>query len=186
MLNCTFDDAAVARIKALQAAIQKRFPGEVWLQPPETLHITVMDWLAPLVTYNTDKAELFEQLFNDYDRAFTACVRGIAPITVRFDSVLASPSAIIVKGTDDGSMQHIRDSFMQKISLLPNTKMPPTIIHSSIARFTKEFPIEPLYDFIAQQEITFTYSISEIRLVKELVAPMLQYDLVKSYPLRAR
>lgn len=184
MLNSNFDAKAVEAIAQLQKKIVGQFGPAVWIQPPETLHITLMDWLAPLVDYGQQKEVLFKQLFPQYDQVLSNILKDVAPIRIMFDTVAASPGAIIVRGHDNGAIQRIRDRFTDAVDLLPNTKQPPTIIHSSIGRYTQQIPVEPICDFVAQQELSFVYELTEFQLVQETVAPMLAHQLVKTYSLQ--
>lgn len=148
-----------------------------------TLHITLMDWIAPLVDYGTDKYVLFKDMFPQYDKVFTDILREQSPITVHFDSLKVTPGAIILVGHDDGSFKSIRNDFLRQIKLLPNTKQPPLIIHSTIARYTTEQDLQPVIDFVAEQELVFEHFVTHFRLVQEQVVPMLDYNLLKIYPL---
>lgn len=88
-----------------------------------------------------------------------------------------------MQGTDNGEFKSIREQFLDKIELLPNTKRPPEIIHSTIARFQKEQELQPIVDFIAREELAFEQVVSSFRLVREAVIPQLEHELIKNYPL---
>ena len=89
----------------------------------------------------------------------------------------------IMIGQDDGSMQQIRQKFLDNVDLLPQTKRPPGIIHSSIVRFRKEQKLQPIIDFVAQEKLSLNLAISAFRLVRETSLPMLEYEVIKEYHL---
>lgn len=183
MINAIPSSANSQKVAQLQAKLAAQFGDDLWLTPPMTLHITLMDWIAPLVEYGTDKETLFNDILPEYDEALTEILREQPPIMVHFDTLKVTPGAIILIGHDDGSFKRIRDSFLQKIELIPDTKKPPTIIHSTIARYKTEQDLQPLVDFVTDQELAFDCAISLFRLVQERVTPMLEYNLLKEYHL---
>lgn len=183
MVNTVPNAANQQKIAAFQERLAARFGGGLWLAPPDTLHITLLDWIAPLVDYGTDKDELFKEHFAAYDRALTELTVDQKPITVHFNTLKATPGAIILTGEDDGSFQRIREGFLGKVALLPGTKQPPTIIHSSLARYTIPQDLEPIVDFVGGAELSFDHTVTHFRLVQEHVAPELDYTVIKEYPL---
>ena len=183
MINTVPDTANSQKVAEFQEKLTAQFGDDLWLTPPETLHVTLMDWLAPLVDYGEDKKVLFKGLFPEYDKVFTNILRKQPPITVHFDTLKVTPGAIILVGYDDGSFQHIRNQFTGRIELLPNTKLPPTIIHSTIARYTTEQDLQPIIDFVTSQNLTFDHVVTHFRLAQEQIVPMLNYNLLKEYPL---
>lgn len=110
-------------------------------------------------------------------------MKDIGPIQVTFDAVKVAPAAIFIVGHDNGEFEQIRQYFLDNVELLPDTKRPPTIIHSTIGRFTEEIEPEPLQDFLAGIEVLFTETITTFRLVKETVDPLLEFETIKEYKL---
>lgn len=157
-------------------------PG-VWFAPKETLHITLMDWLAPLVDYGEDKDQLFRKIKQDYDKVLMECLEGIGDIEITFDELRVSPSAIFMVGHDVGQFKTIRDNFMSKVELLPVTKVPPSIIHFSIARFSRELDFAFVEDWVKKEKLTIKQVVSNFRLVRENEVPMIGYEAIKSYQL---
>lgn len=186
MVNTLPNSTNVQKIVELQYRLTEQFGGTIWNTPPETLHITLMDWLAPLVDYGESKDKLFKQYFPQYDAVMTRILKDYEPINVHFDTIKVTPNAIIVVGRDAGSFQSIRERFREEGGLLPGTKQAPTIIHSTIARFQREQPIQPIVDFIGKQSLSFDYTVLYFRLVRESVTPMLAHELIKKYPLAQR
>ncbi len=183
MLNATFRAKEQKEIATLQQKIAERFGSSIWITPPATLHITLMDWIAPLVDYGKSKEGLFEELFPAYDAVFTRLLKDFKQIKINFNEVKATPGAIIILGQDNGEFNNIRSRFLEEVQLLPNTKQPPVIIHSTIARYRKEMDLNPIISFLAQHPVMFTYEVSRFRLVRENTAPQLKYQLLKEYPL---
>ncbi|HJQ08208.1 MAG TPA: hypothetical protein VJ836_01860 [Candidatus Saccharimonadales bacterium] len=184
MVNTVPSLANRQKVADFQAKLADQFGKSLWLTPSGTLHITLMDWIAPLVDYGEAKDKLFKKYFAEYDEALTDLTAHEKPITVHFDMVKATPGAIILTGEDDGSFQRIRDGFLGKAALLPGTKQPPTIIHSSLARYTAEQDLGPIAEFVANNNIvSFDHTVTHFRLVQEHIAPQLNYTLIKEYSL---
>lgn len=183
VLNTPFTEENQQKIKVLQAELVDNFGDAIWLPEPQWLHITLMDWIAPLVDYGRDKDEIFEEIFDNYDIALQGLLENIRPIEVKFDTIAISPEAIILIGRDSGQYQQIRQSFLDKIVLLPNAKKPPQIIHSTIARFIKEIDLQPVKDFAASQSISLTHLTNSFRLIKTTDTTMEPKKILKVYQL---
>ncbi len=176
MLNTGFSTENIAKIQGIQQYLEGKFPGSFIFYPGETLHITLMDWTAPLVDYGRDKDELFEELYPEYDKVLTDILKVIKLITVHFKEIRVSPDAIFIVGEDDGSYQKIRDEFIGQIELEEGTKRPPQIIHSTIARFREEVEVGEIQLALNSLNLDLVQSINDFRLVKETEVPMQKFQ----------
>jgi 2'-5' RNA ligase len=183
MVNTRPDPEHRRQLARLQKRLTRTLGDSLWVTPPETLHITLMDWLAPLVEYRHDKDVLFKELFKTYDHALVDILKNQKPIRVLFDTLKVTPGAVILVGRDEGEFQHIRDQFLRTVSLLPGTKQPPAIIHSTVARFLREQPLQPIIGTIGREELSFVQYVTSFRLVRETVIPQLEHELIKKYRL---
>jgi hypothetical protein len=183
MLNGALSKSNQVFISQLQKRFSDTFGDTIYTLPFDSLHITLMDWVAPLVDYMMSKDQLFQKLFSQYDEALTEILDNVQEINIHFDTLKVSNGAIFLVGTDNGQFQAIRNAFVDKVSLVTGTKQPPTIIHTTIARFTKEIELDNVQRFALTEFVSFTQSVKEFRLVNEKKIPMLEYDLVKYYAL---
>ncbi len=183
MVNATFDDNCKQIIESIQDALNKEFEDSIWLTPLDSLHITLLDWIAPLVDYGNDKTALFQDHFDQYDIALQNALENIGPISLKFDTIKATAGAVIVTASDNSALDAIRQHVLSHVKLLEGTKQPPKITHSSIARYKKAMPLEPVIRFVKNYHIDFSCSIQHFRLVREDVAPQLHYELLKEYPI---
>ncbi len=177
-LNAGLGLEGTKQIGMLQQLLAQQFGDVLWLVPPDDLHITLMDWLVD-AEYGRDK----RQLRPAYEAALLEVLRGMGPIEVRFDTIASYPAAIIVRGQDDGQFQRIRQGFLDRVQLLPGTKPPPDIIHFTLARFAKTHELKPIEDLAARQTIALIEPVSSFRLIRERKIPMVEYNIIKEYPL---
>lgn len=185
VMNAEFSDDNAKILMELIDLIKVMFSDAVFCPPRSALHITLLDWIAPLIDYDgQDKDALFADIKPSYDKAMSEILATINPITVRFDTVKVSPSTIYVVGHDNGEFQQIRKQFVDKVDLLPNTKLPPQIIHSSIARFTRPIELSLVDTFIANQQLDITQVISNFRLIHTTREPNLEFNTLKRYELK--
>lgn len=182
-LNIPLDKRSREEITDLQIRIGQKFGDIIWNTPANALHITLMDWIAPLVDYEKDKKVLFDELFPIYNTAFTQIIKDRKSITVSFAEVRVTSDAIIVVGQDKGEFNDIRSHFLRKVDLPPNTKQPPTIIHSTIARYKRQAKLEPITQFLTKYPLVLTLKVDHFRLVREDIAPQLKYEVLKEYHL---
>lgn len=183
-MNSEFSEATNAVLTRLMQEIKAAFPDSIFCPPPDKLHITLLDWIAPLVDYDgRDKDALYAELRPIYDRAITQAMASVGPITVHFDEINLSPNTIYIVGHDQGQFARIRQYFLDHVDLLPGTKLPPQIIHSSLARFTKPIDLVPVREFLASKTIDITETVTGFRLIRTVREPILEFDLLKRYPL---
>jgi hypothetical protein len=183
VLNTPFAEESQKAIQTLQQKFANQFGDAIYLPKPGTLHITLMDWLAPLVDYDRDKDELIKEIYDEYDKALEESIEDIAPIAVTFNNIGVSKEAIYLMGEDQGQYQEIRNRFLGKVTLLPNTKRPPQIIHTTIARYLEPIDFEPVQDFVATQSISFPHTTDMFRLFRTVDTEMDIKNLLKVYRL---
>lgn len=185
MVNTEFSDENAAILGQLIKEIQATFQDAVFCMPKTALHITLLDWIAPLVNYSgQDKDKLFDQIQLNYDKAMMEILASIRPIKIYLDELKVSPSTIFITGRDSGEFQKIREQFIEKVELLPETKLPPQIIHSSLARFTKPIDLGSVESFLANKTLNITQTVTDFRLVRSVKEPMLKFEVLKHYELK--
>ena len=59
VLHTYLGQSSQKEVSALQQPFSKEFPDIVQPAEPHALHITLLDWLAPLVDYGEDKDDIF-------------------------------------------------------------------------------------------------------------------------------
>lgn len=185
MINTLLSEPTQYEIKNLQDTFVSKFPDVVWATPTSALHVTLLDWLAPLVDYDDDKDRVFEKINPRYDSVLSSILATVEPIDVTFNSFIVSSSAIAIVA-DEKSTQifnDIRQMFLEKIDLLPNTKQPPNIVHSTIVRFVGEVALDNVKKLTETLDFSFVEHIDEFQLVRETTLPMLNYSVIKKYPL---
>lgn len=185
MVNTLLSDSSQRSIKKIQDAFAQELPESIWATPANALHMTLLDWLAPLVDYGRNKDAIFDDIYREYNGALSEILSNIRPIDLTFEKLIISPAAIAVvadsKGTD--TFNKIRQDFLGRINLLPNTKQPPTIAHCTIARFIKEININDVRHVADSLDLSFHESIREFQLVRETRLPMLEYAVIARYHL---
>jgi 2'-5' RNA ligase len=173
------------KIAELTDALQKELPEILWITPPEALHITLFEIVMPLREYRQDKDQIYFERASEIDKEIAKSLLGLNPITVTFNILEASLSAITAQGTDNGAFQRIRNCIVNKGLLPPETRTPPDIIHSSIARYSKSVDLEVVQVALKSHSLNFQETIREFVLVKDTKTPLLKYETVKVYPLNS-
>lgn len=185
MINTLLSEKSSAEVSALQKSISLEYPGMVWTPPKETLHITLMDWPAPLVEYSKDKDGLFEEIFPQYNAILEEILKDLEPININFSEFIVSSSAIAIKGDNQCAkiFNKIREQFLSRVDLLPDTKRPPKIVHTTIARFIGSVAIEDVSNFLAKTPPSIDERVTEFQLVRETKVPMIEYSTLRRYSL---
>lgn len=183
VINSGLSKENISIIEKFQEALLQQFPSGIWCPPLESIHITLMDWLAPLVDYGKSKDKIFEEVFNEYDTVFCEITSKIKSFSVIFNSLHVTPNAIFAVGQDNGEYALLRNSFLSKVRLIEGTKQPPKIIHFTIARFTAALELKAITDFVSSYPINILENVEKFRLVKELQTPMVDFEIIKEYTL---
>jgi len=157
----------------------------VYTMKPEGLHITVLDWVAPLFDYEgVDKRRLYDELRPSYDAAFRRITDNIEPFDVHFTELRVTPGSIILVGQDRGQFQSLRQELMNSVDLPKGGKQPPTIVHSSLARFVApEIDLAPLEEYARNNPLDLTQRIDEFHLVETRREPMQDFSIIDTYRL---
>jgi hypothetical protein len=184
IVNTKFSPQNAQFLAALAQEISNGVHDALSSSVAEALHITLLDWIAPLYSYDDqDKDKLFERIRSQYDTALSQAVKAFGPITVHFDTIKVSPSTVIAIGRDEGQFQCIRDEFVRHVDVLTDTKPPPTIIHSSLGRFVKAVDVQHVEDVIADISLDLTQVVTEFRLMRSTDAIIGKAEILKLYPL---
>lgn len=183
MLNSPLSIENQKAIRELQQRFEATFGDVIWSLPVESLHITLMDWVAPLVDYERDKDEIFREIFPEYDSVLEGILADFVEIPITFSEVHVSSGGVYLTARDEGQFKAIRDEFLEKIALIPGTKQPPSIIHTTVARFNKAVDLKPIQHMVERESVSFSQRIDRFILVRETKIPMLEREIIKSYPL---
>ena len=175
-------EALQQEIARLLGALEKELPGVIWTMPSGALHFTLYEIIQPK-EYSENKEELYSRHQQEYEELPAKILSSIQPIEVNFNTVEASPYAIIIRGDDDGIFNDIRTHLIKQLPIIAESKLPPDIIHSSIARYVKEADLEQVQEIIKRYPINFKETVTEFKLLKNRIFPLLEYDTIKTYTL---
>jgi len=172
------------QILSLLTIIKNEFGAGLWTMPAKDLHITLCEIIQPK-PYSQDKQRLYDINAAAYENVPAQILKNFKPIKVHFNAVAVSPQAIFISGEDDGdgSFNKIRKELTDKMPLPDETKLPPDIVHSSIARFTEVLDLGKLKQIVAKHTISCDEFVKEFKLVNVLVPPFQQYKVIRTYRL---
>ena len=185
VINASFSDDNAEQIAQWLKGLQSQQEAGLYCMPKLGLHITVLDWISPLLAYNgVDKRKLYESIAPEFGTALTRVTKDLKPFTIIFNGIKVSPGTIILVGHDEGQMQTLRNDFMEAIELPEGGKQPPTIVHSSIARFIEpSIQLQKVQDYVQSSPLNITQKIDSFRLIETRREPMQEFDVLKIYHL---
>lgn len=120
-------EALQEEITKLLKAIEAKLPGVIWPMPANTLHFTLYEIIQPK-EYSENKEVLFKRHQHEYEELPAEILSSVKPITVNFNTIEASPYAIIVRGEDNGTFNKIRAQILEQLPVVAESKQPPDII----------------------------------------------------------
>lgn len=181
-LLALLSDNAKNQLKGLLELLDKELGENIYIMPTETLHITLCE-IIQSKNYSENKELLYRQNSSIYKNSTEQVLKQFSPIDVVFDEIIVSPQAIIVKGRDNGSFQEIRKQLTKNLPLPAETKQPPEIIHSTIARFLTEIPLDKVRVITKEYTIKLSEKVNGFSLIHSNITPLLAYDTLKRYEL---
>lgn len=187
VINAAFSDENARMISDWLEGLRRQVPEGIHCMESEGLHITVMDWVAPLFDYaGADKRALYESLFDSYDTTFAHITGSMQPFTVNFNEIRVTPGTVILVGQDEGQFQSLRAQFMDSVRLPEGGKQPPNIIHSSLLRFVgSAIELAPVEAYAAANPLQLIQPVNVFRLVETRREPMQDFSVLKEYRLAA-
>jgi hypothetical protein len=170
-------------IHRIQDQLRSSLPGiRFWFPRGDQLHITFAHIITPEVTYHKNSTELYADLKSSAIDSLRGAIPQNLDVEIIFDKVEAFPAAIIIKGRDDGSYARMRAGFINKFSLPEQTRKPPEIIHTTIARFENEAPFDEIEKFVYGLNISFTQETSELLLIHEQKVFVQKHEVLERFP----
>ena len=174
-------------IQAIQEKLSEKFGGKsFWFPKANELHITIAHIISGDGGYSEPVKSIYERVGQQGNVAFERSIAAIKSPVITFDTVSVFNNAIIVQGHDDGTIQQIRENFTKHFPLPEGTHTPPTIIHSTIARYIAPLELEAIQDF-GRQELFIhdTFRLKGIDLVSEEKIFLQKFNTLKHYVLES-
>jgi 2'-5' RNA ligase len=168
------------KVKSLLDELSLKLKDIIWPMPKSALHITLCEIIQPKL-YEEDKELLFKNL-PQYKVVLKDVLKRNS-IRVFFDAIEVSPQAIIIKGHDNGSFNSIRNLLVKELPLPTETKLPPSIIHCTIARFKSSVDLEKIKTIIDQSSINFEENVDTFKLLINTSPHLLNYEIEDTYSL---
>jgi hypothetical protein len=168
-------------IADLQARLRRSIGKGLWTMPPTALHVTVQELDPGRDAPDTNRRQAFESNRLKFVNIIGDALRNLEPFEIRFTTVRVSRDAIFLEGTDDGTLADIRSQLVARLH--DEVKAPPRIVHCTIARFSAPLPIESVERLVAGHTIDLVESVEEVAVIRNRVAPVLEYDVVASFAL---
>ena len=176
-------DTIKEAVYSVQAKLAKAFGEDAfWFPRDEQLHVTLAHIISPDGTYGQSIPEIYRQIKDEASAAFAAAIAGQTAPAVCFNLVKSFPTAIILQGHDNGTIQSIRDIFITYLTLPDGTRKPPDIIHITLARFLKPLELAKVEKFIAEKcSLNISAELVEVQLVSERKIFLQDFITIENY-----
>lgn len=175
-------DNTQKQITNLLDELSAELPGVFWTMPPRQLHITLCEIIQPK-QYSQNKELLFASWQEEYEDRAAQVLAGIPKLTIGFDIIEASSQAIILRASDSNQLNGIRKELVANMQLPSETRTPPDITHTSIARYVQEVELEKVQEIVARHKIAIEEEITAFKLIRNEILPLQRYSVLKTYPL---
>ncbi len=110
-----------------------------------------------------------------------ACVR---PFFIEFHSLVATDTAVIALGTDDGSIATLRKKIMNSLPAPPTQKDTLDLIHTTLFRYRGPLEEPRLFaEAVGNVSFKVAAKVDRIAIVKEIVYPSIESEVQLDVPL---
>jgi len=162
------DNESVEKIVRIQGLLKALFGDAIWLTPPNALHSTLMEIICNTEYKGLSRKEHFTHWYDLYNDATRETISQFPQIDLTLSELSCSAAAIILKAANPIPFNNIREALLRNIVLPEQTKMPPDIIHCTIARYSKEVDLNEVRERAKGISVNFDLHISEFKLMKDL------------------
>ncbi|RYG89207.1 MAG: hypothetical protein EON58_19460, partial [Alphaproteobacteria bacterium] len=131
----TLPNEAQFNFQSVQAEVMALAPDSLYACPPEVFHITAAWILGTPQTYSRPKQEIWSEIRERCITGLREVCHDTPSFTVRYTELIATDKAIIAVGTDDGSMNRIRDAIARTLPIPSETQKQSRIIHTTLFRY---------------------------------------------------
>ena len=170
-------------VENFQYELHERFGEDVYLPKDGALHITLLDWFTTNTTYTEDVDTLFSKIRDVVDEKTRSILNSTPTFHILFDKVELFPPCIILKATQQEAFPDIRKGIISQVELTPGTKVPPPIVHCTIAAFRKHLPLSQVQEAMKLLTLPIEEKITSFRLVRETKNRHQAYEVLDTYPL---
>lgn len=171
------------QVSVLQDEILSNLGSSVWVTPANGLHATLLEIIQTKDYEEDTKDRLFKKHEQEYRTLPKRIITGFQQQTVLFDTIEASQNAIIIRASDSSFLNSLRKELNESVRLPNETKDPPDITHSTIARFSEEVDLSRVQELIASLEFEHQETVEKFHLVTDLVPPDFNYKTLEVFPL---
>lgn len=168
-------------ISGLQQQLEVLLPPEtLWLPSADALHVTFAHLVSVDSIYVEPRDAIFKRLQLTAVQLLGEITAANAPVTVTFDAIKASPGAIYLQGYDDGRFRQLRDQFAGKLEVPTQTRRPPQIIHTTIAHYRSQIPLQVAEDIVRTMDINFQETFNELDFIHDIQSR--RFELIQRFP----
>jgi hypothetical protein len=173
---------AVQTLGRVQASLLVSEPESLYCCPPEALHLSVAPILESAKEYAFDKETWWSEIGGDCAIQLQAVMTGIPAFSVTYTRLIATDSAVIAVGVDNGSLARIREAIRHALPIPTETAAPPDILHTTLFRYCTPLrdPVGFLesLDRFATELMAITTRIDRLYIRRELCYPSLASEVV--------
>lgn len=178
--------ASRAALESLQDQMAAKLPADsLWLPRGEQLHITFAHIISP-ETEHPDRPALYRKLGPQVLEILGRMVPTDLDIALELAAVEAFPAAIIAKWRDDGTYARLRERLMQEFTPPQGSRLPPQIIHTTLARFRQEVPMQAVQDAVAALQLPAPAAphehTTQLQVIHERKIFVQEHDIVATFP----
>ena len=155
-------------IGSIQEHLGSELPSSsLWLPEGDQLHITFAHVVSPDAEYDDPREEVFNSLRANAEVAVSHAAGNVTGNRVTFNEIKVFPGAVILTGIDNGTFDRARAIFADEVQAPDETRKPPKIIHTTIARFNEPIALDRVRQAVAEIHPEVAFEIPSLQLIQE-------------------
>jgi hypothetical protein len=170
----------------VQQSLKQAEPG-LLVCPPRTLHVSLAWLLAVHVSYPVDKDSLWERHAVEWMVELRRISAESTGFRITYERVVATDSAVIVLAQPSEPVNRIRRMIRERLRLPTETRNEADLVHTTLFRYRGQLSDpEKLLAMIEDTRVDATAEVEELVVMKELVYPSLEAEVLERLPLASR
>lgn len=163
-VNMLCSDILTQAIYRIQKRFIDAFGDDVFCPKGPELHMTLLNWIDPFISYPRDKGEVFHEIRESCSSLMREILSAHVPFSIAFHKLEYRGNCIILEGFDQGECATIRNHFLTQKVLPKENHQPPRDIHITFLTFRKAVDKSTVLRILDEETISILEQVDMFRL----------------------
>jgi hypothetical protein len=185
-VHIELDSPTRSSLKNIQQSLYQAEPN-LLLCPEKTLHVSLAWLVAVHASYQVDKDSLWKRHAEEWMAQLRRIAAQSAGFRIAYEHVVATDSAVIALAQPSEPVNRIREMIRERLRLPSETRNEADLVHTTLFRYRGALcDPQKLLAMLEDTRALATAEVEELVVLKELVYPSLEAEVLGRLPLASR